>query len=368
MSRSRSSISVTVACRGHSHETVRRMKVFFSPTQKTHRPAQFLVAGKFRPNPDVPERTERFMAGIADEGHEIAEPQDYGKQYVASVHAANYVDFLSSAYGKWARLPNAGSEVVPNVHPRHAGKAYPSSIVGRAGYHLSDLACPITENTWEASLWGAHSATAAALAVRDGGQDYAYAMCRPPGHHAGADFAGGFCYINNAAIAAEIMRARFDRVAIVDVDVHHGNGTQEIFYNRGDVLFTSLHGDPNEFYPFFWGYPEETGAGEGLGANANFPLPRHTSDDVYLETLGRALAKVRDFGAQAMVVSLGLDSYKDDPLAFLKITTDGFRSIAKALAEVNLPTVLVQEGGYMCDDLGRNLAAFLGSYQAARVS
>jgi len=344
------------------------MKVFFSPTQKTHRPAQFLVAGQFRPNPDVPERTERFMTGIAGNGHDIAEPQDFGTKYVASVHAPNYVDFLSSAYANWAQLPNAATEVVPNVHPRKAGKAYPRSIVGRAGYHLSDLACPITEHTWDASLWGAHSATAAALAVRDGGLDYAYAMCRPPGHHAGPDFAGGFCYINNAAIAAEIMRTKYDRVAIVDVDVHHGNGTQEIFYRRGDVMFASLHGDPNEFYPFFWGYSEESGEDEGRGTTVNYPLPRHTGDDAYLSALGQALEKVRAFQPQALVVSLGLDSYKDDPLAFLKITTEGFRRIAAALAALKMPTILVQEGGYMCDDLGRNLAAFLGSFETERAA
>jgi acetoin utilization deacetylase AcuC-like enzyme len=344
------------------------MKVFFSPTQKAHRPSQFLVAGRFRPNPDVPERTERFLAGISDRGHEIAEPEDFGMRYVSSVHAPSYIDFLSTAYSKWSALPNAAEEVVPNVHPRVAGKAYPRSIVGQAGYHLSDLACPINEHTWESSLWGAHSATAAALAVRDGGLGFAYAMCRPPGHHAGPDFAGGFCYINNAAVAAEILRKRYDRVAIVDVDVHHGNGTQEIFYRRPDVLTVSLHGDPGEFYPFFWGYADERGQDEGLGRNANFPLPRHTADEAYLNTLRTALTEIRSFRAEALVVSLGLDSFERDPLAFLKITTEGFARIAHAVSALRLPTVLVQEGGYMCDELGRNLASFLGGFEAERKS
>lgn len=344
------------------------MKVFFSPVQKTHRPAQFLVAGQFRPNPDVPERTERFLAGIADCGHAIAEPKDFGTRYVSVVHSPQYLDFLSSAYAKWSAMPNAANEVVPNAHPRVAGKAYPRSIVGRAGYHLSDLACPINDQTWEACLWGAHSASAAAVTVRDGEAPFAYAMCRPPGHHAGADFAGGFCYINNAAIATEILRARYDRVAIVDVDVHHGNGTQEIFYRRSDVLTVSLHGDPAEFYPFFWGYADERGEGSGLGRNTNFPLPRHTGDDIYIDVLTQAIEQVRAFRPDALVVSLGLDSYKDDPLAFFKITTEGFDRIARLLAGLQLPTVLVQEGGYMCDDLGRNLASFLAGFEAARNS
>lgn len=344
------------------------MQVVFSPKQRDHRPPHFTVFGQQRPNPDVPERIERFLSGIAEDGHRLVEPPDFGTDLVRRVHTPDYIEFLATAFDRWSALPNASPDVVPNVHPRRSRGAYPSSIVGRAGYHLSDLACPITRDTWNSVLWNAHSAAAAALMVRDGGAGCAYAMCRPPGHHAGPDFAGGFSYLNNVAVAAELLRERYDRVAIVDVDVHHGNGTQEIFYERGDVLTVSLHGDPADFYPFFWGYANERGEGAGEGANLNIPLPRHTGDDVYLDTLHGALATVRAFQPQALVVSLGLDSYKDDPLAWMSITTEGFNRIARLLSSLRLPTVLVQEGGYMCDDLGKNLASFLRGFEAERHS
>jgi acetoin utilization deacetylase AcuC-like enzyme len=254
--------------------------------------------------------------------------------------------------------------VTPNVHPRRmTAENYPSSIVGRAGYHLYDMSCPIGEATWPAVLWNSHAAAEAALRVAGGGCRSAYAMCRPPGHHAGPDYAGGFCYLNNAAIAACILRGKFARVAILDVDVHHGNGTQDIFYDRADVFVVSLHGDPSRFYPFYWGYAGECGAEDGRGANLNLPLPRGLGDAQYLECLAPALQSIRSSDASALVVSLGLDAYEHDPLGWLKITTEGFRRIASAVAGLGLPTVLVQEGGYFCPDLGRNLAAFLDGFE-----
>jgi acetoin utilization deacetylase AcuC-like enzyme len=256
--------------------------------------------------------------------------------------------------------------VVPNVHPRIASPAsYPRSIVGRAGYHFYDLSCPLTARTWPAILWSAHSASEAALAVTSGAAASAYALCRPPGHHAGAEYGGGFCYLNNAAIAAEILRGRYARVAVLDVDVHHCNGTQDIFYARSDVLVVSLHGDPAHFYPFYWGYAQEVGAGDARGANLNLPLARGLGDDRYLEALGTGLDRIRAARSDALVVSVGLDAYELDPLSFLKITTEGFRRIGAAVGELALPTVLVQEGGYFCQDLGRNIAAFLHGFESS---
>jgi len=344
------------------------MRVYVSPKQQAHAPQHFIVAGRSRPNPDVPQRIERLLGGIAEQGHSILEPPDSGERYIRRVHTGAYLDFLRSAYDRWSPNPAAGPEVVPNVHPRRADGAYPQSVVGQAGYHLSDLACPIGQDTWNSVLWGAHAAAAAALCVRHGAEAQAYALCRPPGHHAGPDFAGGFCYLNNAAAAAEILRDRWARVAILDIDVHHGNGTQEIFYARGDVLTVSLHGDPADYYPFFWGYAEETGIGAGSGATANFPLPRGTGDDEYLATLDQAVARIHAFGAEALVVSLGLDAFVKDPLAWLGLTTTGFARIAAKIAAIGLPTVLVQEGGYMCDELGQNLASFLGAFEAGRAA
>jgi acetoin utilization deacetylase AcuC-like enzyme len=340
------------------------MLIVYSPHQREHRPDTFLAAGSLRAHPDVPERLDALLSGVEGGHHEIVEPRDHRDRYVGLVHTERYVEFLSGAYAAWRQLPAGSPTVIPNVHPRRITKDnYPSSIVGRAGYHLYDMSCPIGEATWTAALWNSHSAAEAALRVANHASTSAYAMCRPPGHHAGAEYAGGFCYLNNAAIAASILRRSFARVAVLDVDVHHCNGTQDIFYERADVVVVSLHGDPAAFYPFYWGYAAETGAGDGIGSNLNLPLPRGLGDAEYLERLDIALESIRASGASALVVSLGFDAYEHDPLSWLKITTDGFRRIAAAVAGLGLPTVLVQEGGYFCPDLGRNLAAFLRGFE-----
>jgi acetoin utilization deacetylase AcuC-like enzyme len=340
------------------------MLIVYSPRQREHRPESFIAGGVRRPHPDVPERLDALLTGVAPSRHEIVEPQDHGTRFVRLVHSERYLEFLSGAHEAWRAL-NASETLVPNVHPRLApGSTYPRSIVGRAGYHIYDMSCPIEAGTWPAVLWNAHSAAEAALRVADGAVACAYAMCRPPGHHAGAEYAGGFCYLNNASMAASILRQRFAQVAVLDVDVHHCNGTQDIFFQRADVLVVSLHGDPAEFYPFYSGYADEVGTGEGSGANLNLPLPRGLGDEGYLERLEIALERIRAARSQALVVSLGFDAYEHDPLSWLKITTAGFGRIGSAIAGLGLPTVLVQEGGYLCRDLGRNLAAFMRGFEA----
>jgi acetoin utilization deacetylase AcuC-like enzyme len=198
------------------------------------------------------------------------------------------------------------------------------------------------------------------------GEDAVYALCRPPGHHAFRDVAGGFCFLNNSAIAAAHLRLRHERVAILDVDVHHGNGTQGIFYERSDVLTVSIHADPAFYYPYVWGYAHERGAGEGLGTNLNIPLALGTKDDGYLAAFDAAARTIRAFAPGALVVALGLDASEHDPLAGFAVTTEGFRRIGAAIAQLGLPTVLVQEGGYLSDILGTNLTAVLAGFEAAR--
>jgi acetoin utilization deacetylase AcuC-like enzyme len=194
----------------------------------------------------------------------------------------------------------------------------------------------------------------------------AYALCRPPGHHAYHDMAGGFCFLNNTAIAAAHLRVKHERVAILDVDVHHGNGTQGIFYSRADVLTVSIHADPADFYPFVWGYAHERGEGAGLGANLNIPLPIGTGDDIYLQTLEVARKTIESFAPGALVIALGLDASEHDPLKGLSITTEGFGRIGAAIARMGLPTVFVQEGGYLSDVLGGNLTAVLAGFEGVR--
>jgi acetoin utilization deacetylase AcuC-like enzyme len=229
---------------------------------------------------------------------------------------------------------------------------------------MADTACPLTAASWPAIQASANTAVhAAELVMR--GERAAYALCRPPGHHAYADMAGGFCYLNNTAIAAQHLRRQAARVAVVDVDLHHGNGTQGIFYARADVLTVSVHAETTNFYPFFWGYADEHGEGPGAGFNLNLPLALGSGDAAFLAALDAGLERVRAFKPEALVVALGLDAYEGDPLAGLAVSTDGFREIARRLSGLNLPTVLAQEGGYPSDDLGRNLASFLDGFESA---
>ena len=228
---------------------------------------------------------------------------------------------------------------------------------------MMDASAPIEAWTYESARWSAASAVAAADAVL-AGDGAAYALCRPPGHHARQDAAAGFCYFNNTAIAAARLRTRHARAAILDVDLHHGNGTQDIFYARDDVLTVSIHADPARFYPFFWGGEGELGEGQGQGFNANFPLARGADDAAFLEALDKAIARIIAYNPGALVIALGLDAFEGDPFGGLSITTDGFRRIARTIAALRLPTVIVQEGGYLCDALRSNLAAFLGSFAA----
>jgi acetoin utilization deacetylase AcuC-like enzyme len=253
---------------------------------------------------------------------------------------------------------------MPNIHPFPGQPCrYPESVVGQAGFHMGDLACSIGANTWEAAVASAHSATQAAQMVMDG-ERAVYALCRPPGHHAYADRAAGFCYLNNVAIAAQQLRQMYNRVAILDIDVHHGNGTQGIFYRRSDVLTISLHANPSSFYPFFTGFDYERGEGDGLGYNINFPLPIGSTLESYTPAFKSSL-DLRAFSPGAVVVALGLDAHEADPYKGLGLRTADFAILLGDIARLALPTVLVQEGGYLSEHLGGNLVSALQGFQAA---
>ncbi|MBR9864714.1 MAG: histone deacetylase family protein [Rhodobacteraceae bacterium] len=340
------------------------MKAFFDDRQWNHDPKHFMASGALQPNPEQPARIEMLRSGADAAGCRFEPPQDAGLGPIAAIHSPEYLTFLQNIYKRWQYIDGAGAEVIPNIHPANRTDSYPRSAVGQAGYHQADTACPIAEGTWEAAYWSAQSAISGADSLIDGGHS-AYVLSRPPGHHAFGDLAGGFCFLNNSAIAAERLRAKGLRPAILDVDVHHGNGTQGIFYNRDDVLTVSIHADPERFYPFFWGHAHERGAGAGLGYNLNLPLARGTNDADFLKSLDSALARVRAFGADAVVIALGLDAFIDDPFKGLAVTTEGFGRIGAAIAGLKLPTLLVQEGGYLCDELGENLTSVLNGFQGA---
>lgn len=337
------------------------MITVFDAGQRAHDPKFFLSSGAQYPCPEQPARVDALLSGVRRLGGPVVAPPDSGIEPIRAVHPDRYLTFLQTIYPRWSRIEGASAEVIPNIHPANRTDGYPKSAVGQAGFHMTDTSCPISAETWGAAYLSAQSAIHAADLVL-GGERSVYALSRPPGHHAFAELAGGFCYLNNSAIAAQRLTAAGRKVAVLDVDLHHGNGTQGIFYDRGDVLTVSIHAHPERYYPFFWGYPAETGEGAGEGANLNLCLERGTGDEGFLAALAQGLERIAAWGADALVLALGLDPFEGDPFAGLKVTTPGFARIGRAVASAGLPTVIVQEGGYLCPELGDNLAAVLSGW------
>jgi acetoin utilization deacetylase AcuC-like enzyme len=341
------------------------VKIFYSEAHRKHEPPFEIFDGGLRmPYLENPDRMDRILNALGDAAWvDVLEPSDFGLNPILAVHDKNYLDFLTSAWTDWlATHPNDPSTLLPATFALRRQPHIPKSILGRAGYYIMDLSACIVEGTYSAALASANCALSAAQVVAADGEHSAFALCRPPGHHAGKDYAGGYCFINNAAVAANWLSSK-GRVAMLDIDYHCGNGTQDIFYDRDDVLTISIHADPNFEYPSFIGYADERGEGRGLGFHHNFPLPRETEDDAYLKTLIQANQVIREFEPRFLVVSAGMDIYADDPLGTIKVTTDGIGRIAKEIASLELPTVIVMEGGYNNEALGRNILAFLGEFK-----
>ncbi|MCP1673511.1 acetoin utilization deacetylase AcuC-like enzyme [Natronocella acetinitrilica] len=340
------------------------MRIYYHPDQACHAPKSFLLRGQLTPSPEGPVRAEILLDALSGAGFSVStHVPECGLEPLRQVHSDRYLRFLQTIHGRWQALPGGTDIVMPNVHPVGGGRRYPDHPVGQAGWHMHDMACPLGADSWTGIAASAASAVAAAEAVLDGG-DHAYALCRPPGHHAGPERAGGFCFVNNTAVAAAHLRTRYARVAIVDVDLHHGNGTQDIFYNRGDIWTGSVHADTREFYPFYWGGADETGAGAGLGSNHNIPLPLGSTGREFIAALERLLEELESWQPQVLVIALGLDAHKDDPLAGLRLETEDFIPVGARLRALDLATVIVQEGGYPTQSLGRNLLSFLDGFNA----
>lgn len=330
------------------------------PTQARHTPQFFMSSGTQRPCPEKPARIDALIKGLDKLGITPQQPHDHGMDAIAAIHPDRYLTFLRHIHDRWSRIDGASPEVIPNIHPTSRHDGYPLSAVGQAGFHVTDTSAPIGPNTWVAAYASAQCAIHAAELLLQG--QTAYALCRPPGHHAFAEIAGGFCYLNNTAIAAQQLTLQGRRTAILDIDLHHGNGTQGIFYDRPDVLTVSLHAHPERFYPFFWGYDTEHGTAEGQGSNLNLPMPRGTGDRDFQQHLNTALQAIADWQADTLVVALGLDAFVGDPFAGLAVTTQGFAEIGRQIKALGLPTMIVQEGGYLCPELGDNLAAVLQAW------
>ena len=343
------------------------MTIFWSEEQLRHRDTHFVQLGAIRASRESAERAASIATTLRTRGKVLCAPPDAGIEPILAVHNADYVDFLRSAWGRWKAeygdTPfGAGGHAMPNVFPQAAYAQKPDLIVGQIGWYTGDMAAEIVEGTWTAAYWAAQGAIAAARGVLQAGRAH-YALCRPPGHHALAGKAMGFCYLNNAAIVAQELRKTAPRVAILDVDVHHGNGTQAIFYDRADVLTVSMHSHPRSYYPFFTGYPEERGEGAGEGCNLNLTYEFGAGDAPFLSALYSSIAAITDFAPDALVLALGVDASEHDTHGRHAVTRAAFTTMAESIRALGLPTVIVQEGGYESPVLGHLIADVLDVFE-----
>lgn len=327
---------------------------------RSHDPPFELNAGqRVSPVWERPARIEAIAGALRAAGYRIAEPEPCADEVLTTVHDPAMVEFARDGYARWVEA--GGPEVmIPDTFPSPADLRHgrcPTSPLGAAGWWCTDTATPVVAGTYAAARAGVDLAVTGADLLL-GGTQVVYALTRPPGHHAGSDFYGGFCLLNPAAIAARRL-AEHGPVAVLDLDVHHGNGTQDIFWRDAQVLVVSIHGDTDQLYPFFSGSAEERGQGPGLGATRNLPLPAGTTDDPYLRTLHTAVEVVQDHDPLAVVVSLGFDTSSADPIGSLALSAGAYPRIGRVLRDLDRPLLLVQEGGYAIDRLGDHATAVL---------
>ncbi len=340
------------------------MKTIYTEKHKLRDAKTELYGGELVPPFERPSRAEHIVKRVRDENlGPVHEPEDFGLRPILNVHDSKFVIFLKDAWDAWQTTGYRG-EAIPTTWPaRRMAQRVPEFIEGKLGYYAMAAETAISRGTWEAAYASAQVAlTGAKLVVS--GEHAAFALCRPPGHHAAFDMYGGYCFLNNAAIAAQHqLDSGAERVAIVDVDFHHGNGTQDIFYTRNDVLFASLHGDPSDAFPHFLGYADETGLGDGDGFNHNYPMKPGTAFEEWRAALNDALKRIKNFAPDALIVSLGVDTFENDPISFFKLQSEAFTSYGRDLAKLKLPTLFVMEGGYDIEKLATNTVNVLQGFE-----
>lgn len=336
------------------------MLTIYSNDHQLHRGGFELCGGELVPCFESPERADLVLAAVRDAGlGEVAEPRDFGLDPIHRVHDARLVEFLQEAWKLWTAAGNTCNALPSSWAMRDMRATEPEDAEGKLGYFCFDAASPITSGTWQAAKTSANTALTGAAALL-AGDACVFSLCRPPGHHAAFDYFGGYCYLNNVAIAAQYLRDKgAGKVAILDVDYHHGNGTQSIFYDRDDVLFASIHGDPEQEYPYFLGRADETGAGAGVGYNANFPLRWNSSSDEWFAALDKATALVADYEPDYLLISLGVDTFIEDPISKFQLVHEDYLTMGKKIAALGLPMHFVLEGGYAVGDIGINVANVL---------
>ena len=326
-----------------------------------------LSGGELVPPCECPERMDQILNALRSRGvDDIRAPDDFGMGPLERVHGPAYLTFLATVWSDWQAAGNVGEAIAYTWPARRMADRPPEEIDGKLGYYAMSADTSISEGTWEAAQASANVALTAQSIVANGATS-AFALCRPPGHHAAKDLYGGYCFLNNAAIAAQAFRDQgAARVAILDVDFHHGNGTQDIFYDRDDVFFASLHGHPKDTFPYYLGYPDERGADAGEGTTLNLPMPPGTLWSDFSTALDQALEQIHAFGPDALVVSFGADTYKEDPISFFRLECEDFFRMGARLAEAGRPTLIVMEGGYAVDALGTNTANLLDGFEGGR--
>ncbi|HSV54155.1 MAG TPA: histone deacetylase family protein [Burkholderiaceae bacterium] len=341
------------------------MKLVHNDRHGAHVPQKEFFRGQLVDAVDRPQRAEQLWAAVRDSGvGQVVAARDFGLAPLARVHSGPYLQFLQGAHAEWLALGGTG-EAFPAVWPVRSLRSdvEPKNFSGRMGLYSMDNGTPLTAGAWAAAYWGAQATLSGLDSLAAGKADGAYVLTRPPGHHAGRDFFGGYCFVNHAAVAAQAALDRgAARVAVLDVDYHHGNGTQAIFYDRSDVLFVSLHGDPLTEYPFYLGHADERGEGAGLGYNLNLPLAAGTGNPAWLAALEEGLACVRSYAPDVLVVSLGLDTSAEDPICSFSLGRPEFEEVGRRLAALALPTLLVQEGGYAVQAVGAHLLSVLRGF------
>ena len=324
-----------------------------------------LYGGLLVPPFECPVRAEHVLQRVKEvKLGDIIAPQSFTIDAVTRIHDGDFIRFLETCWDEWKAQGFEG-EAIATCWPARGMQQdrIPRHIEGRLGHYALAAETSITDGTWDAARASVNVALTAQAALRDGDRS-AFALCRPPGHHAAADMFGGYCFINNAAVAAQaFIDQGAARVALLDVDFHHGNGSQAIFYDRADVMFLSLHGDPRDAFPHFLGYADETGHGDGTGYNHNYPMGPGTDFKTWGAALEDACRKISNYSPDAVVISLGVDTFENDPISFFKLSSDDFKRYGSIIASLNLPTLFIMEGGYAVEEIGINAVNVLEGYE-----
>jgi acetoin utilization deacetylase AcuC-like enzyme len=344
------------------------MRIFHSNDHRGHSGAKEMRYDQMIPMCESPDRMDTILGALREQGHrDIVEASLFDLAPVLRVHTPGFVDFLQRCWPLWeAEFGPGGFATAYMFGMRGLDQVPNGSVHSMLSCYTFDVCVPFVAGTWTAIKSAVDVTLSAGRHVAEGA-DAAFALCRPPGHHASSDLAGGYCYVNNAAVAAQMLLDRgASRIAILDIDYHHGNGTQRIFYGRDDVLYASIHATPEREYPFLLGYARETGEGRGHGYNFNQPLPLGTRIETYRPALAAAVARVRAFAPDVLIVSLGVDSYIRDPVGGFALESDDFLTIGSDIAALGLPTLFVMEGGYAIEELGVNTANVISGFSQVR--